>query len=131
MIGDRDRSDPAGYKVSLIQFEDGEPTAPSDSVTAATDILYNADNSVCPDNCLRPVGLAFDQQGRLFVSSDSSGEIYVITRDSSSNGTGSADGASPSSTTQPQSSSQSLGADRFTYVGTIFTSLSLLIYLIL
>lgn len=50
------------------------------------DILANADNSVCPDHCFRPVGIAFDDQGRLFVSSDASGEIYVVVRDEMANG---------------------------------------------
>jgi hypothetical protein len=30
--------------------------------------------------CFRPTGIAFDSKGRLFMASDSSGEIYVITR---------------------------------------------------
>lgn len=33
------------------------------------------DNTKCPSECLRPVGLAFDGKGRLFVSSDSTGEV--------------------------------------------------------
>ena len=31
------------------------------------------------------MGLAFDNQGRLFVTSDSSGEIYVVVRDEGTN----------------------------------------------
>ena len=31
------------------------------------------------------MGIAFDNQGRLFVSSDSSGEIYVVVRDEETN----------------------------------------------
>ena len=31
--------------------------------------------------------MAFDSQGRMFVSSDASGEIYVVMRDQASNGT--------------------------------------------
>lgn len=31
------------------------------------------------------MGIAFDNQGRLFVSSDSSGEIYVVVRDNGTN----------------------------------------------
>jgi hypothetical protein len=30
--------------------------------------------------CFRPTGIAFDSKGRLFMASDSTGEIYVITR---------------------------------------------------
>ena len=90
----RDRTQPVGYKVSLIDFVNGEPVAPSTSTTSSTDIFTNADNSKCPDACFRPVGMTFDNQGRLFVSSDASGEIYVLVADavagggnSSSNGT--------------------------------------------
>lgn len=36
------------------------------------------DLSACPDNCVRPVGLAFDPLGRLFGSSDTTGEIFMI-----------------------------------------------------
>lgn len=42
--------------------------------------MANADINDCPSGCFRPVGLAWDAQGRLFMSSDSTGEIYVITR---------------------------------------------------
>jgi hypothetical protein len=40
----------------------------------------NPDNSACPDGCFRPVGLAWDSNGRLFMSSDATGEIYMIIR---------------------------------------------------
>jgi glucose/arabinose dehydrogenase len=79
--GSWNRDDPVGYKVSVVDFADGEPVDASNSTTAATDIVSNADDSVCPDNCFRPVGLAWDGSGRLFMSSDSTGEIYVITRE--------------------------------------------------
>ena len=79
--GSWNRDDPVGYKVSVVEFAGGEPVDASNSTTAATDIMSNADNSVCPDNCFRPVGLAWDDSGRLFMSSDSTGEIYVITRE--------------------------------------------------
>lgn len=44
------------------------------------DILNNVDLSKCPNNYFCPVGVKFDQHGRLFMSSDFSGEIYVLTR---------------------------------------------------
>ena len=31
-------------------------------------------------DCFRPAGLAFDAKGRLFMSSDETGELWVITR---------------------------------------------------
>ena len=77
-VKDRDRSQPVGYKVSLIDFADGEPVAASTSTTSCIDVFTNADNTKCPGACFRPVGMTFDSQGRLFVSSDASGEIYVI-----------------------------------------------------
>lgn len=94
----RDRTSPAGYKLSVIPFANGEPVAGPDNKTAASDVLTNADNSKCPRGCFRPVGIAFDQQGRLFMSSDSTGEIYVLVRDQTSRGsTGntSGNGATP------------------------------------
>src|SRR5690242_8943181 len=81
----RNRENPIGYKVSFIQFDgNGSPTAAADSTTAAIDIVSNQDLSQCSDSCFRPAGLAWDNQGRLFFSSDSTGEIYVITRDDGS-----------------------------------------------
>ena len=77
----RDRTQPVGYKVSLIDFANGEPIAPSTSTTSYTDIFTNEDQSKCPNACFRPVGMTFDKQGRLFVSSDTSGEIYVLVAD--------------------------------------------------
>ncbi|KAF2002884.1 soluble quino protein glucose dehydrogenase [Amniculicola lignicola CBS 123094] len=91
--GSWNRDVPIGYKLSVVAFENGSPTAPANSNTAAIDIMTNPDVSRCPDECFRPVGLAWDSQGRLFMSSDSTGEIYVITRDQG----GSANEASPSS----------------------------------
>lgn len=42
--------------------------------------MGNADLARCPDGCFRPVGLAWDGKGRLWMSSDSTGEVYVVTR---------------------------------------------------
>lgn len=43
-------------------------------------MLTNADITACPDGCFRPAGLAFDGSGRLWMTSDSTGEIYVLQR---------------------------------------------------
>ena len=40
--------------------------------------MTNPDLGKCPDECFRPVGLAWDEEGRLWVTSDSTGEIYVL-----------------------------------------------------
>lgn len=41
--------------------------------------MWNSDQSVCPNGCFRPVGLAWDTKGRLFMVSDASNELFVIT----------------------------------------------------
>lgn len=96
----RDRTNPVGYKLSMVPFgDDGHPVAAPDNNTATIDIFSNADNSVCPKKCFRPVGLAFDSQGRLFVSSDYSDEIYVVVKDQTSSSTsGTPSSSSPSAT---------------------------------
>lgn len=83
--GSWDRAGPVGYKLSAVPFATGgdgagQPEAPRDSTDAASDVLSNADLGKCPGGCFRPVGLAWDARGRLFVSSDSTGEIYVLQR---------------------------------------------------
>lgn len=64
----------------MVPFENGNPVASPENKSAAVDILANADNSACPKRCFRPVGIAFDRYGRLFLSSDATGEIYVVTK---------------------------------------------------
>lgn len=50
--------------------------------------MTNPDLSKCPDECFRPVGLAWDGEGRLWVTSDSTGEIYVLRRAEEGDGEG-------------------------------------------
>ncbi|KAK4222040.1 soluble quino protein glucose/sorbosone dehydrogenase [Podospora fimiseda] len=71
---------PVGYRVAYIDFDPvtGEPTAEADNTSPLEDIITNSDHSKCPDGCFRPVGLAIDDQGRIWFSSDSTGEIYVM-----------------------------------------------------
>jgi hypothetical protein len=77
----RNREQPIGYKLSMVEFDgNGSPRAAANSTTAAVDIVSNPDLSACPSGCFRPVGLAWDSQGRLYMSSDSTGEIYVVTK---------------------------------------------------
>lgn len=68
----------------------GEPSAEKSSTDAAVDILSTPDLAKCPDACFRPVSLAWDAKGRLWFSSDSTGEIFVLYQ----NGTSSGDGGS-------------------------------------
>ena len=106
----RDRTDPSGYKVSLISFANGQPVAPANSNSSYTDIFANANNTACSGNCFRPVGLAFDSQGRMFISSDASGEIYVVVKDETANSTnGSGSSGSGSSGGKPKSGAQRQG----------------------
>lgn len=96
---------PVGYKLSVLDFTtSGDPINLSNSTTAARDIFSNQDNSVCPQNCFRPVAMAIDARGRIFVSSDASGEIYLITQDQSSSGT--ATSAAPSTSPTMSSATQ-------------------------
>ncbi|KAL2136449.1 hypothetical protein VTI74DRAFT_3682 [Chaetomium olivicolor] len=80
--GSWNRDHPAGYKLSYVAFNTstGEPAEPSDSVVAVKDVMTAADVGACSKGvCLRPAGLAFDKKGeRLFVSSDATGEIWVV-----------------------------------------------------
>ncbi|RSL61128.1 hypothetical protein CEP54_006374 [Fusarium duplospermum] len=83
--GSWNRDEPVGYEISSVAFKDGRPTSPSNSKNATTTIISNPDLSNCPDDCFRPVGLAWDSEGRLWFSSDSTGEIFVLAQDDSDN----------------------------------------------
>ncbi|KUI53566.1 L-sorbosone dehydrogenase [Cytospora mali] len=115
--GSWDRTNPVGYVLSSVQFDNttGEPVAAPDSTTATVDVLSNADLSKCPGSCFRPVGLAWDGQGRLFVSSDATGEVYVLQKVefSASGGVGTGTGTGTAS-----------GTGSGTGTGTVVTSTS-------
>lgn len=109
--GSWNRDHPAGYKLSYTAFETDEdderragfPVEQSDSVDPIRDILTAPDVSRCsePGACFRPVGLAFDAAAqRLFVSSDATGEIWVVVRDGEEEEDGNG-GENPSSTGGP------------------------------
>ncbi|KAK3984611.1 hypothetical protein QBC44DRAFT_336763 [Cladorrhinum sp. PSN332] len=79
--GSWNRDDPQGYKVSYVPWDkdSGEPIAKSTNNSAIVDVLRNADSSNCrATGCFRPAGLLFDAKGRLFVTSDHQGEIWVL-----------------------------------------------------
>lgn len=99
--------DPVGYKLSVVDFtEQGEPVDSETSTTAAKDVFFNEDISACSNtaNCFRPVGVAIDGQGRIFVSSDSSGEIYMVKRVAGQSPSPTASGAPAGSTGSATSS---------------------------
>ncbi|KAL8694336.1 MAG: hypothetical protein Q9218_000973 [Villophora microphyllina] len=125
--GSWDRTNPVGYKLSVIPFANGEPVATPDNKTSTTDVLINVDNSKCPQNCFRPVGIAFDRQGRLFMSSDATGEIYVVMKDQSSRGT---TGTSSTGAPSPSGSAPS-GSDRLTNNVFLFILSSLLLFAVI
>ncbi|KAL2067748.1 hypothetical protein VTL71DRAFT_15844 [Oculimacula yallundae] len=77
--GSWNRKPADGYRLSRIAFKNGQPTEPPTSTTASYNILWNANNTICPDKCFRPTALAWYSKDRLFMTSDSTGEIYVIT----------------------------------------------------
>ncbi|KAF4990093.1 hypothetical protein FDECE_14501 [Fusarium decemcellulare] len=79
--GSWNREDPVGYEISVTSFQNGRPASPSNSTNATTPIIYNTALSNCPGDCFRPVGLAWDSKGRLWFSSDSTGEIFVLNSD--------------------------------------------------
>jgi len=87
--GSWDRSPPSGYKVSTVTFDAaaGEPVERPDSQRGlALDVLANPNGAAaCPAGCFRPAGLVLDSSGRVWVSSDATGEIYVL--EASGNGT--------------------------------------------
>ncbi|KAK4442894.1 soluble quino protein glucose/sorbosone dehydrogenase [Podospora aff. communis PSN243] len=78
--GSFDKSDPVGYSVAVIPFDTrtGEPTGAHDHHDVFQEIMTNPDHTKCPGNCFRPAGLAFDAAGRLWMTSDTTGEIYVL-----------------------------------------------------
>ena len=80
LISSWERTYPSGYKVSTIAFANGEPVAPANSNTSYTNVFASADNTACPKNCFTALGMAFVGHGRMFVSSDLSGEIYVMSK---------------------------------------------------
>jgi len=106
--GSWDRTAPDGYLLYAIEFSasTGMPVEPPDSTSAVIPIMSNVDNTKCPNGCFRPVGLAFDSKGSLFMTSDSTGEVYIITRTDGK----SVEIASPSTTGAPPAVSSKAAA---------------------
>ncbi|KAJ7028394.1 soluble quino protein glucose/sorbosone dehydrogenase [Mycena alexandri] len=69
--GSFNRVPPTGYGVVHVPFP----------LHRNYSFLVQATNlTSCPGTCIRPVGLAFSRSGVLYVSSDSSGELFAIQR---------------------------------------------------
>ena len=71
MRGSWNRSEPTGYKVVYLQFEDGQPTEFSDFLTG---FLIENDTAVFG----RPAGLLVRSDGALLVTDDTNGMLYQI-----------------------------------------------------
>ncbi|KAF2266165.1 soluble quino protein glucose dehydrogenase [Lojkania enalia] len=78
--GSWNKSPPDGFRLSRVAFNPatGMPTESSTSTNAAQNIMYNANINSCPNRCFRPVNVAFGPNGQLFMTSDTTNEIWVI-----------------------------------------------------
>ncbi|KAI0789184.1 hypothetical protein C8Q75DRAFT_177587 [Abortiporus biennis] len=78
--GSFDRTPPTGYGVVRVPFTSSNPTpiSPPTSTNGYDFVIQTTDLDTCPGTCIRPVGLVFESDGRLFVTSDSSGELFVV-----------------------------------------------------
>lgn len=56
-----------------------QPVPMKNDTNATVNVLWNSDNKLCPVECFRPTGVAIDARGRVWTSSDHTGEIFVIT----------------------------------------------------
>lgn len=112
----------------MVAFSGGAPIAPSNSRDAAVDIMTNPNTSVCADSeCFRPTGLALDDQERIFMTSDATGEIWVVRRIAASAGTGgtaaggngspSGTGTGSAASTTPTGSGMQLSVGGFFWTG--------------
>ncbi|CAO2658574.1 Nn.00g062970.m01.CDS01 [Neocucurbitaria sp. VM-36] len=86
--GSWNRSPSTGYKVIDVPFGKGAngfgPKASLNSTTGWTDIFWNDDVEQCSTTqCFRPVSIAVDKFGRMYITSDSGaeGEMIILGRE--------------------------------------------------
>ncbi|KAI1497763.1 soluble quino protein glucose/sorbosone dehydrogenase [Biscogniauxia marginata] len=82
--GSWNRQPPTGYKLVAIPFTK-EPDASYAPVANASDgagyidIFYPPDEGACSSStCARPVGIVFDAASRIYMTSDTSGEVFLL-----------------------------------------------------
>ncbi|MFD3003738.1 PQQ-dependent sugar dehydrogenase [Pontibacter toksunensis] len=73
MHGSWNRSEPAGYKVVRVRFDNGQPKRIEDFVTG---FLVDGGKSQFG----RPVGLAYHKDGSLLIADDANGVIYRVAK---------------------------------------------------
>ncbi|EPS40349.1 hypothetical protein H072_5850 [Dactylellina haptotyla CBS 200.50] len=85
---------PTGHKIVNVPFHRGTIAAPSTTKEGTIDFIWtdprvNLTNCKSEINlgptaveCLSPVGITFDENGRMYFTSDQTGEVFVVTKDS-------------------------------------------------
>ncbi|KAJ3575116.1 hypothetical protein NP233_g1312 [Leucocoprinus birnbaumii] len=74
--GSFDRTPPTGYGVVHVPYPfNGTAIG---SALGYSFLVQAADLKSCPGKCIRPVGLVFGVDNRLYVSSDATGELFVL-----------------------------------------------------
>ncbi|TEB28505.1 cellulose binding iron reductase [Coprinellus micaceus] len=82
--GSSARAETLGYKVVAIPgtYSEAGGWIPTLDLTASkrgtTDIFFNHNETECRGGCFRPCGMAFAPNGDLYVSSDTSGEVFLL-----------------------------------------------------
>ncbi|KAB5588903.1 hypothetical protein CTheo_7658 [Ceratobasidium theobromae] len=80
--GSWNRAPPTGYKVVRIPWAKNRPRAHPSSVNGYETVVGASNTTQCPTSCIRPVAVLFDKLGRMFVTSDDSGEVFVVQKSS-------------------------------------------------
>lgn len=80
--GSWNRDEAVGYNLGMVRFDAGrgEPVEGRESRESVVEVLGNGEVKGCPEGCFRPVGVAVDGEGRVFMTSDSTGEVFVVRR---------------------------------------------------